>query len=399
MASVTLLADREACVLRLRWMTGVVLSAVAGVALAQAAPQNSNAQPSGGVLTGHVVCEDTQRAARFARVNLMPVRQGNEGGQERFGGPMRGQQGGFARTDVDGNFRIVNVSPGDYYVQASLVGYLSLRQVVTEEVVAGMAPADILARLPIVHVDANGGGPVTVTLERGASVGGQVLWTDGTPAAGVNVMAMALQQVQMPAALGSLPMFGGSSFAMTDDRGRFRLSGIAPGDTVVVANIDGAATSPTGEATGIMRVYAPGVFRRKDSPPMTLHRGDERDDVRIVVDMTQLHTVSGRVSTTGMSGVFSGFVRISDPDDGSLNLNGQVQPDGSFAVPFVPSGNYSLAVNARIGDPAPAPGRRGGNTTQLQGYQGSVMVTDTNVGGIAITLLPPAAGTSSTAAQ
>lgn len=386
-----------------RAAAAVVLLSVASACVAQATGPGVSSEsgggvypplatPPGGVVTGHVVCDDTQRAARFARVNLMPVRR--EGGDGRFG-PMRGQQGGFARTDVDGNFRIQNVAPGDYYVQATLLGYLSLRQTVTEEVAAGVAADDILARLPVVHVDQSGGGPVSVTLERGASVSGQVLWADGSPVAGVNVTAQAVKQVQMPSELGSLPMFGGGAFATTDDRGRFRLTGIAPGDSVIVANIDGASTSAAGENAGMLRVYAPGVFRRKDSPPVTLHRGDERDDVRMVVDLTQLHTVSGHVSTTGVNGSLSGFAQVSDASDGSLRLGGPVQPDGTFAVSFVPSGSYTLSVNARVAD-GPPPTTRGSNNSQaLQPYQGQVMVTDTDVSGVAVTLtLPGSAATT-----
>src|SRR5215470_13056206 len=69
---------------------------------------------TGGV-TGRVYCADTRKPARFANVRL----QAAEGQEGSFGG-----RGGFATTGSDGSFRITGVSPGEYYIDVMMPGYI-----------------------------------------------------------------------------------------------------------------------------------------------------------------------------------------------------------------------------------------------------------------------------------
>jgi hypothetical protein len=118
--------------------------------------------------------------------------------------------------------------------------------------------------------------------------------------------------------------------------------------------------------------------------------GEERSDVRVVIDLRALRTVSGHVgSATSGQSVASGRVTLSDPNDKDLQLYGSVAANGDFAVRYVPAGNYTLQV-------AGASTQSGGNRRRdsdaggvsFQPFSQPVVVGDRDVTGVGITLTP-----------
>src|SRR5215469_4051488 len=99
------------------------------------AQQPSTAAP-GGTVTGHVICGDTQRPARFAGVTLFGVPKDVAPAPKLDSNSDQAQVVAFlkttmgtvnlvqAQTNMDGVFTVNNVAPGDYYVFASVAGYL-----------------------------------------------------------------------------------------------------------------------------------------------------------------------------------------------------------------------------------------------------------------------------------
>jgi hypothetical protein len=360
------------------------------------APQ-ANQQRLLATVTGRVTCSDTQRAARFATVMLIGTEQASETQGRGFGF-------GFgrrvtARTDMDGNFS-VQAEPGDYYVTASATGYASPVAEAAARLRSGASAADLLAGLPQVHVAEGGGGTANISLDRGGVIQGKMQWDDGTPAAGVNVSVQSTAQSTAPATdltrvvsqLGG--GFGGGlgGFQTTDDRGVFRITGLAPGSYWVRATM----MTPSAEPGSMQRVssivmYAPGKVRRSDAQVVTLKSGEERDDVQFVLDLSTLHTVSGHVGSTDQGSVAAGVVRLTDTQDSSLSRMAMVQPDGSFVVQWVPAGTYTLAVSNASSLASPAFGRRPQAETAGTSYapfQESLTVTDSDVNGIGVTLSP-----------
>jgi hypothetical protein len=68
-----------------------------------------------------------------------------------------------------------------------------------------------------------------------------------------------------------------------------------------------------------------------------------------------------------------------------------VQPDGSFAVQWVPAGTYTLAVSNASSVASQNFGRRQQSEsagTSYAPFQESLTVTDTDVSGIGVTLTP-----------
>ncbi len=348
-------------------------------------------QGNGGGVTGRVICADTQHAARFANVTLIPVEEVNSSERDR---ESRGRRSG-ARTDLDGVFTATHVQPGDYYVSASATGYISEGMLLAA---AGADPASALAKLPTVHVTAASVSTVNLTLERGGVISGRIQWEDGTPAAGVQVNAVS--------AVGSAPdvgrMFGffgglGGNFAQTDDRGRFRLTGLPPGSYLVHASVQ---TPLPGDAFGRgygvrqmnVAIYAPGKVRRTEAQTVLLHAAEERDDVNMVMDLGSLHRVTGRVSAASGS-VASGAVRLTDTQDASLTRTAQVNADGSYVLMYVPAGNYSFSVPFASSTPGQVGRPRGGSDGQAVGFtfqpfQQTVSVTDGDLTGLDVTLTP-----------
>lgn len=377
---------------------------IAGNTVQFSAPQ-VNQQRMMATVTGRVTCSDTQRAARFATVTLVGVEQATENQGRGFGGPNGFGRRVTARTDMDGNYT-VQAEPGDYYVTASAIGYASPVAEIAARLRSGASEADLLAALPQVHVAEAGGGTANITLDRGGVIAGKMQWDDGTPATGVNVSVQSATSAtgaptDMTRAVSQLGGgFGGGlgGFQTSDDRGYFRITGLAPGSYWVRATM----TTPTAEpgAGGPQRMssivmYAPGKVRRTEADTITLKSGEERDDMMFVLNLSALHTVSGHVGATDSGNIATGVVRLTDTQDSSLSRMAMIQPDGSFAVQWVPAGTYTLAVSNASNVAPPAFGRRGQNNsssgTSYAPFQESLTVTDTDVSGVGVTLTPATA--------
>ena len=381
---------------------------------AQNASAPSTLQPqaaaaSTATVTGHVVCADTQRSARFAQVSLIPATEGDDGG---FEGGFGGGRGGrlSARTDLDGNFSVPGVPPGDYYVTGQLTGYINEAPAVqaalnatTSSPTAASFPADV----PKIRVG-SGGASAQLSLARGAVVAGTVLWDDGSPAAGVGVGVVVAPSSTTGVSSNAQPNnanfgggfggnFGGGAGTQTDDRGHFRLSGIAPGAYLVRASVQAPAPASSNAGgrnpgrTLNLTVYAPDKLRRTDAATVTLTPGEERNDLAITMNLAALHSVSGAVGSASAP-VHSGTVRLTDTTDSSLTRTGNINLDGTFLVPYVPAGNYTL--NAIASSQAPVYGRGGSNgpaaasTVRFQPLQESVTVTDSDLTGLSLNVTP-----------
>ena len=400
--------------------TGVFCAAAllfCGVARAQDAPPQ-NAAPQGNVVggvfaapqqvsgptgsvTGTVIAQDTSQPARFAEVMLQRVASPSTDTGARAGGGFGGGFGGGAqaRTEVDGTFEMSGVAPGDYYVTASAPGYIPEREILQTAVAAGADPADLLARIPVVHVTADSVSSINVTLQRGGVLAGRVAWEDGSPATGITVLATLTPQP--PALPNSLQMIRspgpGATTASTDDRGNFRIAGMAAGDYLLEAVLQsrgGFGGFGRGQVVSTIRVYAPGTFHKASAKPITLHNGEERDDVRLVIDLRGLHTVSGHAtSASSTQTVASGRVVLSDPTDTSLQLMGSIQPDGSFSVRYVPPGSYTLQIGGASTQANSGFGGRGrggssSGGTSFQSFTMPITVSDSDLTGVATPLTP-----------
>lgn len=338
-------------------------------------------QAAGFPVTGRVVCADTQRAARFAQVALipMPAAGNTEGASRRI----------TARTDLDGRFIMESVPAGEYYVTAELAGYVNEASAVQSALSANTTDAlNSIASVPRVQVT-NGGAAAQISLQRGAVLAGDVAWDDGTPAAGVQVYA---QPATAGTGLNVSPFGGRGGYgvfhgAQTDDRGRFRLSGLAPGSYLLRATVQSPLPSPGSrfERLENLSVYAPNKFRRTDGTVFALTSGEERADVTVSLALSALHAVAGQVSASSGS-VRSGSVMLTDQSDSSLNRRGTINLDGTFSIHYVPAGTYTLRVQASSQVPGPA--GFSGDRTPFQPLQESITVVDSDLSGLSLTVTP-----------
>lgn len=241
------------------------------------------------------------------------------------------------------------------------------------------------------------GANAELSLQRGGVMTGSVQWDDGTPAAGVFVSLEAPD----PPSSGPPTFLQGpnrrivfiSTGAQTDDRGHFRISGIAPGAYIVQVNLQ--ATIPVRGSpqeftpTTIVNIYAPNKFRRRDAAIFNVAAGEERADVTVTMALASLHSVAGTISCTGAN-VHSGSVSMVDQTDSSMARHSMINVDGSFVLPYIPPGHYTLHVNASSNLPR---GRGQGVQSdepaiRFQMLEKPVNVTDSDVTSLNLNVMP-----------
>jgi hypothetical protein len=318
----------------------------------------SFAQKPTGSVTGHVTCADTNTPARLAGVVLRPVVS-----KISASGPDHAVEARLVHSLLDGSFAVTGVGPGAYYVLASMPGYISPLTALGVSNDELLEPTDellkrVAERVPIVTVEANASASINISLERGASVSGTILFDDGSPAPGIRIHLVERKNGKWGAVQTTAGDNMTTSSAVSDDRGNYRMSGLPPvKEALVQADLnvssgilqfrkDGFGTGSW--PTFTLSFFSGAVLRTKDAKPFSLTTGEERPGEDIVLPLAKLHKVQGAlVAHRDGHELNEGSVTLLFADDktsvGVTNVSGD---DSTFSFAFVPEGDYILKVNS-----------------------------------------------------
>lgn len=322
-----------------------------------AAPRdNARIAPTGtGVIAGRVLAADTGRPIKRARVVV------TGGGRPHA-----------TTTDEQGRYKIAGLPAGNYSITATKTGFV--------DGVFGQRRA-LRAGTPIALADNQQVSDADVKLARGGVITGHVFDEDGEPLSRAFVTVLRSQYVRGEKQLTP------AGADQSDDRGQFRVFGLPPGDYFVSATAGGleriitqfaqlvapgAAPEQTTDSTGYAPTYYPGVITSSDAGRLKLAASQELGGVDFSIQVVPLATVRGvvaggtgmvvLVADTGIAGAGPGRGgagrgglggAIGGALLGGQNLRTPTQADGSFAIPNVTPGKYTIIarVDGGSGDP------------------------------------------------
>ncbi|MCM3874727.1 MAG: carboxypeptidase-like regulatory domain-containing protein [Pyrinomonadaceae bacterium] len=304
-----------------RWITffALVIITVASwtLVLAQGThPKTSDdptETPKSGSITGRVLNESGQplaNAAVFVRA---------------YGS--LGQVNGTA-TDDEGNFRVGGLDPVAYQIWAGVPAYI-------------VPPRDPDSTTPAPFNRV--GDSVDLVLVRGGVITGTVTTSSGEPVVAVSVAAHMLRDGN-----GQPPRYGSTFRAQsTDDRGIYRIYGLASGTYIVAAGGQRSFTSFTADAyESHAPTYAPSSTR--DNAAETIVRaGEETTSVDIRYRGEPGHVVSGFANDPNTAASPNGFnIRLTSVHGDSQSTQLSYQPPGSrgFVVSGIADGDYLITA-------------------------------------------------------
>jgi hypothetical protein len=273
------------------------------------------------VIRGRVVSTDG-RAVPHAQVRLASQR-------EIF-------EQNVVTADDDGRFEIQDLAAGSYRIAASKVGYSAPG----EPVVLG--PPPIFGGKPFDLADGQTLERVDITLARWSTLAGAVFDELGDPLQGVSVQ---LLQVRYQAGRRRLVAAGRAS-RVTDDLGRFRTFGVAPGQYIVSATVGDVASA---DLPGYTRSYFPGTPNAGDAQFVSIGLSQEIVGVDFSLSRTRTALVAGRLLSSSGEPTTGGGVRLMPSQRStsvtSVPVGARIRPDGQFEFPNVPPGQYVIQVD------------------------------------------------------
>ena len=237
-----------------------------------------------------------------------------------------------AVTDREGAFRLEDVPPGAYVVTANAPGLV-------------VKNASGWGR-PGRSVTVGRGEAVEgfdVELERGGVVTGRVTSVDGRPVTGEQISLFLLD------AGGAKRYARAQGRAWTDDRGVYRLYGLAPGRYLVAA---GMADDPNmmsfGRAKRYRLTYHPAAAVESEAQVVDVSAGGEASGVDVVLPKAErLYEASGRMvyADTGKpaAGIAVQFGPMVDGRfAGAYGIIGQSSESGAFRLTGLRPGEYGV---------------------------------------------------------
>ncbi|MCE5306193.1 MAG: carboxypeptidase-like regulatory domain-containing protein [Acidobacteriales bacterium] len=187
---------------------------------------------------------------------------------------------------------------------------------------------------------------VTVRLVRRGAVTGLVLNHEGRPVSKASVFAIPKPAAGLP--LRPLDLRASGTFAQTDERGRYRLYNLAPGEYAIAASI-GASSLSVGMTGGSQTVSGLGsrvVFYPASAQIQyfKVSGGEEFRNIDFSIHPTVLGVVEGRLESPTSGGQFwLALTPIEQPCFAvAVTVAGS---DGRFRFEGVPSGSYHLLAS------------------------------------------------------
>jgi len=250
----------------------------------------------------------------------------NESGQPLAGATVYTRLAGYAlgtrtvTSNLEGNFQINGLDPAVYYLSAMAPAYVTL-------------PVDLDTPQPVYRI----GDSVRLELVKGGVITGTVTNSLNEPIVGTRVRAVLIKDASGKSNKGISFSIGERS---TDDRGIYRIYGLAPGTYIVQAGGMGTFSN-AGSGDLDAPTFAPSSTR--DTASEIQVRSGEETSVDIRYRGEQGHLISGTVKTSSSGGT---SISLTSVGDGFMPVNNSYQTPGSkgFTLSGVADGEYEIVA-------------------------------------------------------
>lgn len=290
---------------------------------------NVCAQRSTGSISGRVITEGGEPIPN-ARINLAGV-----GGITRM---LSGR--GEIRTDEKGEFQADNLDAAPYSLSVTAPGYVLM----PNDRASGAAG---VSATKYVHI----GESITLQMIRGGVITGRVTTASGEPVVGISVETTRVRDDNGRLTDQYNP-FDLSPSRRTDDRGIYRVFGLAPGSYLVSVGggMSGFSVSPT-PFIGRMKIYYPSGTR-DTADEVTVRSGEEVTAIDIRYRNERGFSVSGKVTGVSGSGQLGAFgtvtlVTLTKAGTDSLVAASMVSPtaeNNGYAIYGISNGEYEITA-------------------------------------------------------
>jgi Carboxypeptidase regulatory-like domain len=243
-----------------------------------------------------------------------------------------------ALTDAEGRYEFRNLPAGRYTVSATKPAYVD------------SARTNTLSK-PVTLTDTQVAENIDIRLSRGAVITGRVVDEFGEPVPNASVMAVRQQYTTGQRRL--VPM---GNRAQTNDLGEYRIFGLAPGQYFVTATAQALtfaafnenAVDLLGQNNGYAPTFYPATADAALAQRVTLGLAQTTSGIDITLTPARLATISGTAVDGQGRPMTSGsvFTALRGGVPGLGGVGGPLRPDGSFAIPNVPPGEYIVRANA-----------------------------------------------------
>lgn len=248
---------------------------------------------------------------------------------------------GSSATDADGMFALEAGAPGAYRI---VVGPGTSAPAYVAATFPDRDSASVLTLAPGQAV-----ADLVIPLHRGGVINGRVVDENGQP---LPLVAVAIEQVLAGDRLRQPSSHVAAAGDRTDDRGVFRLFGIATGTYLIRAQSFARPVMGPDDRSSVRTfppTYYPSTLASGEATRLLVRAGEEYGPVDIVIQRPQLRSVRGViVDSTGVAvpsvtiQLHGPKARLGQPGVGSARSNAA----GVFELHGIPPGDYALGAHA-----------------------------------------------------
>jgi hypothetical protein len=297
---------------------------------AQAPPRDAVAPPPVGTarISGRIIAADTGNPIARAQVQIS---------SPALAKPRQ------VTTDASGRYEITDLPAGRYKLFVTRLGFVTIEYGQSRPLEPGR-DLELFDGQTLDRID--------FALSRGGVITGRVTDQNGEPQPGLAMTAMRF--AWGPSGTRSLErstsgFFGG---IITDDLGQFRIYGLMPGSYVVAAAmVPGIFIGPRPAPEGL--TYYPGTANVDEAQPVDVEMGREVS-VHFSLVNTRLARVTGTIVDSGGRPLGWRSIMLSSRTETSSAFRsaGTTRPDGTFEIPAVAPGHYTIEVSPLRTEPS-----------------------------------------------
>jgi sarcosine oxidase gamma subunit len=313
------------------------------------------------VISGAVTASDA--GARPVRRATVTVASGDNRGSRSIA------------TDDRGRFAIAGLAPGRYTVTVTKPGWVTT--------IYGARRPSRGTGMALALTEGQHVSDLALTLTRGAVITGRIVDQQGTPQVGIRPIVLQHRTLAGERVLAQAAPSGVASLSMvTNDRGEYRIYGLAPGTYFIAASLPSGGRLTTAEEIEWARQLAPaGQPAARGGPPpgptvaypptyypdatdaqgaaaIVLGAGEERGGIDLVLQQVFAAKVSGVVSGPDgqpLRGVQLFLIPTVRGTTVSTRQSAVSNPTGRFEFASVIPGQYTLSARGSDQTLPPAP--------------------------------------------